>query len=181
MTQYVGFLGFFSSPFYWYHFILVTLPHTCSTLPEATAQGAHQLPREHLDTWMSCSSVFESNIITCHCNSSASISSILLSNRDVALFALSACTDHYQLSCLSGFLSFFFSLCEMSLWGPYVALCVITSSRWCKSSSHPWLPPCPALLHCKQDFKVTTPNTADWFSTTPPHSSFSVVTHFQVC
>lgn len=83
------------------------------------------------------------------------------SSRDLALLTVSICSDHYQLSCLSRFLSFF-----LPVWNePSGAVCRV-QFNYIKQpmlilSSH--LVPCLAQLHFKWDFNVTTPKTAHWF------------------
>lgn len=98
--------------------------------------------------------------------------------RDLALLTVSICSDHYQLSCPSRFLSFL-----PPVWNePSGAVCrvlfnyikqpmLIPSSRRV---------PCLAQLHFKWDFSVTTPKTAHWFIRffppcliSPSHASFS--------
>lgn len=99
--------------------------------------------------------------------------------RDLALLTVSICSDHYQLSCLSRFLSFFFSQCEMSPPEPYVTFSLITSNSPCLYS-HPILSPASLsfilnetsmLPHPKQhtDSSVTVPHVF----MSPLHTSFS--------
>lgn len=107
-------------------------------------------------------------IILCPCESC----------RDLALLTVSICSDHYQLSCPSRFLSFL-----PPVWNePSGAVCRVLFNYIKQPllilSSH--RVPCLAQLHFKWDFSVTTPKTAHWFISffpscliSPSHASFS--------
>lgn len=79
----------------------------------------------------------------------------------LALLTVSLCSDHYQLSCPSRFLSFF-----PPVWNePSGAVCrilfnYIKQPMLILPSHHV---PCLAEVHFKWDFHIATPKTAHWF------------------
>lgn len=131
-------------------------------MPSATING--YLDIKVFESW----NCLEYWIILCPCESC----------RDLALLTVSICSDHYQLSCPSRFLSFL-----PPVWNePSGAVCRVLFNYIKQPllilSSH--RVPSLAQLHFKWDFSVTTPKTAHWFISffppcliSPSHASFS--------